>query len=279
MEPITVEWKHANKDRGREQPWHPCGILRCMSLARANPTFNSRHDMSVRLQVCANPVLEVHHKVLRNQCDWIPWNWPARQTFTKLWHALMLQCRKYQETWRNHVEGRSRLFKASAPHLFFRAWMGSILPKLLEVASERFLTLRCSDDANNWNWRHAMTSLNSRRQAVPKIFIFVCVWNIWRDVKLLTGCQFWISDFSKQTVVQQGACGHHAHACQRSYAWWWKPGLITLVYLLCYFKFQQWDVDNPRTTMPCSNRLFSISLYARFSQSDLPLFIEDDWFF
>ena len=180
MEPITVEWKHANKDRGREQPWHPCGILRCMSLARANPTFNSRHDMSVRLQVCANPVLEVHHKVLRNQCDWIPWNWPARQTFTKLWHALMLQCRKYQETWRNHVEGRSRLFKASAPHLFFRVWMGSILPKLLEVASERFLTLRCSDDANNWNWRHAMTSLNSRRQAVPKIFIFVCVEHLKR---------------------------------------------------------------------------------------------------
>ena len=103
------------------------------------------------------------------------------------------------------------------------------------------------------------------------------MWSIWRDVKLLTGCQFWISDFSKQTVVQQGACGHHAHACQRSYAWWWKPGLITLVYLLCYFKFQQWDVDNPRTTMPCSNRLFSISSYARFSQSDFPLFIEDDW--
>ena len=31
----------------------------------------------------------------------------------------------------------------------------------------------------------------------------------------------------------QGACGHHANACQRSYAWWWKPGLITLVYLHC----------------------------------------------
>ena len=31
----------------------------------------------------------------------------------------------------------------------------------------------------------------------------------------------------------QGACDHHANACQRSYAWWWKPGLITLVYLHC----------------------------------------------
>ena len=30
---------------------------------------------------------------------------------------------------------------------------------------------------------------------------------------------------------EQGACGHHTNACQRSYVWWWKPRLITLVYL------------------------------------------------
>jgi len=76
----------------------------------------------------------------------------------------------------------------------------------------------------------------------------VCVWTIWTDVKHLFREIFPV--LSAPSNKLQGACGHHANACQRSYAWWWKPGLITLVYLLYHFNFQQWDVANPRTTLP-----------------------------
>ena len=65
-------------------------------------------------------------------------------------------------------------------------------------------------------------------------------------------CRFFINE--------QGACGHHANAWQRSCAWWWKPGLITLVYLLFNssfgdFDFQRsWHGDKP--TIPTCWFLF-----------------------
>ena len=50
------------------------------------------------------------------------------------------------------------------------------------------------------------------------IYTYIYMYNIWIDVKLLNRFPWFIG--------LQGACGHHANACQRSYAWWWKPGLI-----------------------------------------------------
>ena len=83
--------------------------------------------------------------------------------------------------------------------------------------------------------------------------VCVCAWTIWKDVKLLTS---------------QGACGHHANACQRSYAWWWKPGLITLVYLLYHFNVFSngtWLTQEPPCRFQTNCFLFS---FARFSQSE-----------
>ena len=54
----------------------------------------------------------------------------------------------------------------------------------------------------------------------------VCVWTIWTDVKHLFREIFPV--LSAPSNKLQGACGHHANACQRSYALCWKPGLITL---------------------------------------------------
>ena len=78
-----------------------------------------------------------------------------------------------------------------------------------------------------------VSHLNRCKTSTFRDFIFV--WNNFSACKTM-----------------QGACGHHANACQRSYAWWWKPGLITLVYL--HFRhssfWQIWHGAKPRTPTP-----------------------------
>ena len=51
----------------------------------------------------------------------------------------------------------------------------------------------------------------------------------------------------------QGACGHHANGCQRSYAWWWKQSLINSVHLLfqfCNLLYSGNGTAKPRTASP-----------------------------
>ena len=47
----------------------------------------------------------------------------------------------------------------------------------------------------------------------------------------------------------------YANACQRSYAWWWKPGLITLVYL-----YSSQHPAKLGTSMPLLTLCFELSL-------------------
>ena len=194
----------------------------------------------------------------------------------------------------------NRMVEAGADHPGCTYCTALPFPQFRILVVWHFCDLNSDFKQNN----HVGTSFNSQNQSCvcARVCVYVCVEHLNRckTVKLLPSrfrfCFLLtlfhvISNKGTFTFVhtfldfvsfisryfKQGACGHHANACQRSYAWWWKPGLITLVYLLCHFKLQQWDVDNPRTTMPCSNHLFSISSFARLLQSDFPLFIEDDW--
>ena len=80
--------------------------------------------------------------------------------------------------------------------------------------------------------------------------VCVCVWTIWRDVKTST---FAVSKFQRQGD----------HPCTVSDGPTKRPQymrisrLITVTYLLFHVHFLQWDLANPRTTMPFSNNLFS----------------------
>ena len=108
---------------------------------------------------------------------------------------------------------------------------------------------------------HEQSRLASRRTDVRQIrgvqrlpwCHSVCVWTIWIDVKLL----FFFS------LQRQGD-----HPCTVSDGPTKRPQymrisrLMTVTYLLfsCHFfhvTFLQWDVANPRTTMPFPNNLFS----------------------
>ena len=85
-----------------------------------------------------------------------------------------------------------------------------------------------------------------------------CVCNIWIDVKILC------SVASNHLIpFEQGACGHHANACQRSYAWWWKPGLITLVYL--QFRHSSFDRHGTGLSQEPQQQNFG---FTRLSQSE-----------
>ena len=92
------------------------------------------------------------------------------------------------------------------------------------------------------------------------MFKSLCVWKcVCVCVNHLKRCK---------TSNLAGACGHHANACQRSYAWWWKPGLITLVYLLYHFNVFSngtWLTQEPPCRFQTNCFLFSL---ARFSQSE-----------
>ena len=73
--------------------------------------------------------------------------------------------------------------------------------------------------------------------------------------------------YSNGIFFKQGACGYHANACQRSYSWWWKPGLITLVYLQFRFSSLSFDWHGKRPSQEPPSIAKSTSFPARFSQS------------
>ena len=71
--------------------------------------------------------------------------------------------------------------------------------------------------------RHVRPLYSSKNETL--LWQGVCVWFICRDVKTSTFVRFFCLCRGHAAIMQ--------NACQRSYAWWWKPGLITLVYLHC----------------------------------------------
>ena len=61
----------------------------------------------------------------------------------------------------------------------------------------------------------------------------------------------------------QGACGHHANACQRSYAWWWKQSLINSVYLRFLSQFLRHFDNGTRPSPKPHHRVFDFVYVCR----------------
>ena len=75
----------------------------------------------------------------------------------------------------------------------------------------------------------------------------------------------------------QGACGHHANACQRSYAWWWKQSLINSVHLLFQFCNLLYSGNGTRQSREPLHR--HILLHVRLPQSELWMVYFLIWFY